>query len=340
MSPSTLRRAAGAALALALPLGVLPAAGAAVGTAPTHARTAAAPSALSRQVDATVRCVSFEGVTPRYCLGVGWTTSSQAQVRARVLAAAQRPVTGEQTGEQSMAKLVAQRSAMSAPARARLERSELAEARKAAPKVAGIYADAARGVDAARYPGTRYILKQKKVHEQIRSDYCGPTTMQMIYVNYPGKGFVSQNTTAGWVGWTDNGGTGITGLVSAVNRHTGWDKPKYAGTYASYDVSGWSYATWHSYFVKHIAKYRAPVVLHPQLLKKYFPYLDDNGSGHFQVGRGYIQKKSGPDVIGYFEPWNQQRFDPSEPYIKRLQNRKMILSYRANQAHSYPTMGL
>ena len=44
---------------------------------------------------------------------------------------------------------------------------------------------------------------------------------------------------------------------------------------------------------RHIVDYRAPVVLHPILLARYYPYLDDDGSGHFQVGRGY-QKPARP----------------------------------------------
>ena len=70
--------------------------------------------------------------------------------------------------------------------------------------------------------------------------------------------------------------------------------------------------------MRHIVDYKAPVVLHPILLKKYYPYLDDDASGHFQVGRGY-DKRQQALALGYFEPWNQQRFDPSEPYIDRVQ---------------------
>ena len=83
--------------------------------------------------------------------------------------------------------------------------------------------------------------------------------------------------------------------------------------------------------MRHIVDYRAPLVLHPVLLKKYYPYLDDDASGHFQVGRGYNKNGAGRPLLGYFEPWNQQRFDPSEPYIGRVQWRDAYRSYRANQ---------
>ena len=47
-----------------------------------------------------------------------------------------------------------------------------------------------------------------------------------------------------------------------------------------------------------------------------------------------------PDRLGYFEPWNQQRFDPSEPYISRVQWRGAYKSYRANQAHFQHNVGV
>ena len=76
------------------------------------------------------------------------------------------------------------------------------------------------------------------------------------------------------------------------------------------------------------------------LLTKYYPYLDDNGSGHFQVGRGYDKKGTKADLLGYFEPWNQQRFDRSEPAIARVQWRNAYKSYRANLAHFAHNIGV
>lgn len=57
------------------------------------------------------------------------------------------------------------------------------------------------------------------------------------------------------------------------------------------------------------------------LLKDYFPYLDDDGAGHFQLGRGWDFESSKEDSwqLKYHEPWNQQRFNPSEPFIARQQ---------------------
>jgi hypothetical protein len=92
--------------------------------------------------------------------------------------------------------------------------------------------------------------------------------------------------------------------------------------------------------MRHIVDYKAPVVLHPILLKKYYPYLDDDASGHFQVGRGYDKRGRKPLALGYFEPWNQQRFDPSEPYIDRVQWRTAYKSFRANQDHFQHNIGV
>jgi len=90
---------------------------------------------------------------------------------------------------------------------------------------------------------------------------------------------------------------------------------------------------------RHVVDYRAPVVLHPVLLQRYFPYLDHDGSGHFQVGRGY-RKHHGRTLLGFFEPWNQRRFHPDEPFIDRVQWRNAYQSYRANQAHFQHNLGV
>jgi hypothetical protein len=82
------------------------------------------------------------------------------------------------------------------------------------------------------------------------------------------------------------------------------------------------------------------VVLHPVLLTQFYPYLDHDGSGHFQVGRGYEKRGHKPPLLGYFEPWNQQRFHPDEPYISRVQWRNAYKSYRANEAHFQHNLGV
>jgi len=45
-------------------------------------------------------------------------------------------------------------------------------------------------------------------------------------------------------------------------------------------------------------------------------------------------------LLGYFEPWDQQRFHPDEPFIARVQWRNAFKSYRANRAHFQHNLGV
>ena len=188
------------------------------------------------------------------------------------------------------------------------------------------------------YPKRDTVLDHKQVAEQTRTYWCGPTTMQMITWGW------SQNKRSQqhWATrlHTTTSGTAITDMVRVVNHYTGWDKEKYAGPYITLDIKDWGFKKWLLLMMRHVTDYHAPVVLHPILLKKFYPYLDDDASGHFQVGRGYNRKGDDPVRLGYFEPWNQQRFDPSEPYIARVQWRNAYRSYRANEAHFQHNVGV
>jgi len=188
------------------------------------------------------------------------------------------------------------------------------------------------------YPSSAAVMSTRRVAEQERTYYCGPTTMQMIAWGWTGTQR-SQSYWAGRLGTTTDG-TGLSDMVRVVNDATGWDSASRAGTYVPLDVGDYSYAQWKLLLMRHIADYHAPLVLHPILLKKYYPYLDDDASGHFQVGRGYDKAGRRPTQIGYFEPWNQQRFDPSEPYISRVQWRGAYKSYRANLEHFQHNIGV
>jgi hypothetical protein len=139
---------------------------------------------------------------------------------------------------------------------------------------------------------------------------------------------------------TTTGGTAITDMVRVVNRSTGWDDAAHAGTYVVLDVRGWSTAQFYALMQKHIAQYRAPVILHPLLSTRYFPYLPYSGSGHYQVGRGYRTTADGVKEIGYFEPWNPQRFHPSVPYVSRVQWLPVSNVLAANKANSLHNIGL
>ncbi len=188
------------------------------------------------------------------------------------------------------------------------------------------------------YPQGSWILDYKKVSEQTITYYCGPTSMQMIAWNWSGTR-KSQNYWADRLGTTSSG-SAISDMVRVTNAATGWDRPAYAGPYIVLDIKDFTYAQWMRLTMRHIVDYKAPLIFHPILLKQFYPYLDDDASGHFQVGRGYNKRGAKANLVSYFEPWNQQRFDPSEPYIARVQNRSAYKSFRANQAHFQHNIGV
>lgn len=322
---------------------------------------------VAKAVDSLVRCADFEG--QRYCLGQGWTDSTEDEVRARVASSVDdvlaKRASAETTGDLSAEDLLARRAALTPRERARAEREELTQAARSVAKVwllrheiegvdlpDGFLADhpeavarpAAAPVVKAKpktygdYPQRDKVLKPAQVQEQTVSYWCGPTTMQMIAWGWTGE-LKSQDHWAGRLG-TTRSGSSIWDMVRVVNQDTGWGGVDHAGPYIVLDISDYSYQHWRTLMMRHITDYRAPVVLHPVLLKQFYPYLDDDASGHFQVGRGYSKRGDRPDRLGFFEPWNQQRFDPSEPYIERVQWRSAYRSYRANQAHFQHNVGV
>jgi hypothetical protein len=327
----------------------------------------ATPEQLTSEL---VRCADFEG--QRYCLGAGWTEDSPAQVRARTAHAAARTVAArpagvESTGDLSAHAALERAARMSPAARAAADRAELTsaarsvakvwllrhqiegvplpdgfltahpEARAAAPVAAGASARSTVK-SAADYPRRTTILNPKQVSEQQRSYWCGPTAMQMIAWGWRDRPQSQQH----WANrlHTTTSGSSIWDMARVVNGSTGWDREDHAGPYIVLDISDYGFKKWMLLMMRHLHDYRAPVVLHPILHKRYYPYLDDDASGHFQVGRGYDKRGRKPDLLGYFEPWNQQRFDPSEPYISRVQWRDAYKSFRANKAHFQHNLGV
>jgi hypothetical protein len=188
------------------------------------------------------------------------------------------------------------------------------------------------------YPKRDTVLNTKQVRAQRTTYWCGPASMQMIAWGWQDR----RKTQKHWADrlGTTTSGSAISEMVRVVNGSTGYDREKRAGRYIVLDISGWSFKKWMLLQLRHIHDYRAPVVLHPILLERFYPYLDDDASGHFQVGRGYDKNGDKPGMLGYFEPWNQQRFDPSEPYIARVQWRRAYNSFRANKAHPHQNIGV
>jgi hypothetical protein len=342
------------------------------------ARTTSGPTGTRALVDDVVRCAVFEG--QRYCLGLGWTDRTQAEVRAataRAVTQASRTGTGEQTGDRSAAAALRHAARMSPAARADAVRRELTQAARSVGKVwvlrheiQGVSLPAGfrsrhpevRTLDASTsgtastslagsasvmgrthkpwrdYPARGTVLNPHHVREQRRTYWCGPTTMQMIAWGWNG-------TPRPQLHWarrlgTTTSGSAITDMVRVVNHATGYDRPNRAGPYIVLGIADWSFREWRLLMARHVVDYRAPVVLHPVLLTRYFPYLDHDGSGHFQVGRGYRKRDGRTPLLGYFEPWDQQRFHPDEPFISRVQWRDAYQSYRANQAHFQHDLGV
>lgn len=315
---------------------------------PARARTLEAPAARTRLAQTLTRCAELGG--QRYCLGVGFTHRSADEV-ARSLA---RPMTTgrETTGDLDPLAALARTAQLRPAARARADRAELTEAALSVGKVwklrhaiEGVEvpaqfrtSDTTTGVRSSDYPRKSRVLRNKWTRSQATTYYCGPATMQMIGWGAHKKPR-PQNLWARRLG-TTTAGTAITEMVRVINRFTHYDDEEYAGRYITLDISDYTFKKWYLLMMRHIHDYRAPVVLHPVLEKRYYPYLDDDASGHFQVGRGFRQNPNGRPKLGYFEPWDQSRFDPSEPFIRRVQWRNAYRSYRANKAHFQHNVGV
>ncbi|WP_210439165.1 hypothetical protein [Nocardioides xinjiangensis] len=309
-------------------------------------------AALARS---SVRCAVFEG--QRYCLGFGWTDQSREDLAARL--ASRPPRQLERTGDLDAGGLLARAERRTPAARTEAERAELEMAARSVDKVwllrheiQGVplpdgfterHPEAAAGLDArggfgASYPTRSKILTSTVARAQRRTWWCGPATMQAIGWSAQGE----RRTQSYWARrlGTTTAGTAITDIVRQVNETTDYDDESHAGPYVVLDIGDFTFKQWYRLMMRHVHDYRAPVVLHPVLLKQYYPYLDDDASGHFQVGRGFDQDPGGNRRIGYFEPWDQSRFDPSEPAIGRVQWRNAYRSYRANLDHFQHNVGV
>lgn len=308
-------------------------------------------TALAR---ASVRCATFDG--QRYCLGFGWTNQSRETLAARMTS---RPTPGrERTGDLDADGVLARDTRRSTRERTDAERAELTMAAQSVgkvwmlrheiqgaelpadfaqrhPEVSGI---SARGGFGGAYPTKSKIFTSKVAQAQNTTFWCGPATMQAIGWSSQGRR-KNQSYWARRLG-TTSAGTAITDLVRVVNNVTSYDDQDHAGPYVVLDISDFTFKQWYRLMMRHIHDYQAPVVLHPVLLKQFYPYLDDDASGHFQVGRGYDQNPEGNPQLGYFEPWDQSRFDPSEPAIGRVQWRNAYKSYRANLDHFQHNVGV
>jgi hypothetical protein len=79
------------------------------------------------------------------------------------------------------------------------------------------------------------------------------------------------------------------------------------------------------------------VIEHVQLLKRYFPYLAFNHSGHYQVGRGYDKAKG---TIAIFEVFNERRFNSRGNVTDGPKNIPASALFNATLANSFQNIGL
>ncbi|MFG1622227.1 hypothetical protein [Kribbella sp. NPDC049227] len=181
-------------------------------------------------------------------------------------------------------------------------------------------------------PGAAYIMKGFQTSQE-KGYWCGPATFQSIDWADDNQ----KDTQASWakdLGATSSG-TAISAMVKQTNLKTAW--PKSAGTYIVQNVSGWNSKTFMTVHEKHLGVYKAPVIEHVQLLKRYFPYLAFNHSGHYQVGRGYDRAKN---TIAIFEVFNERRFNSRGNVTDGPKNIPASALFNATLANSFKNIGL
>lgn len=329
------------------------------------ARRSGVKASPRSQIASITQCAEFL-VGSRYCLGYGWTTASEADVQAEMVAAAgseagaSRRGTVEPTGDLSLRGMIDRAAAMNMQQRAESVRNELLDAaagidkfveleelrRSPSPRSikqrgSDLRASASLG---GHYYGEQGAILKDRLSEQEKAYWCGPATMQMMAWNYGDHPKREQSAWASRLGTTASG-TAITDMVRVANSskyHVFDWVLKQDAYYLTLDIGNLTYADWYELNVNHFYNYETPVILHPVLLKQYYPYLDDDGSGHFQLGRGWDFQSERTDawLLLYYEPWNQQRFNPSEPFIARKQTRSARNSYLANKAHFQHNIGV
>ena len=323
-----------------------------------------------------VRCADFAG--QRYCLHSGWTTSDPAQVRARI--GNRRPnhrgATGlrtTSTGDLDSSATLRRTAGLDPSARAEAERARADPGRAlggqgvaAAPRDRGVEIPAAfldqhpearahhappgapttaaagrrRG---PRPPGTTRsaaeILSTRRVAEQERTYWCGPTTMQMIAWGWKKRRQAARTTGRTGSAPPRAAPRSPTWSASSTRAPAGTARPRRAVHHARHRRL--QLRQWKLLLMRHIVDYKAPLVLHPILLQEVLP-VPRRRRLRALPGRTRLRQERQPArcTIGYFEPWNQQRFDPSEPYIDRVQWRQAYKSYRANQAHFQHNIGV
>ncbi|MEV6283643.1 C39 family peptidase [Kribbella sp. NPDC051770] len=182
-------------------------------------------------------------------------------------------------------------------------------------------------------PAANYIMKGFQT-SQDKGYWCGPATFQSIDWADDNQ----KDTQASWakdLGATTSG-TAISAMVKQTNLKTNWDLA--AGTYIVQNVGHWTPAKFLQVHQNHLGDGApAPVIEHVQLLKRYFPYLAFNHSGHYQVGRGYDTKAK---TIGIFEVFNERRFNSRGNVTDGPRNIPATAMFNATLANQFKNIGL
>ncbi|WBQ08075.1 C39 family peptidase [Kribbella sp. CA-293567] len=184
-----------------------------------------------------------------------------------------------------------------------------------------------------KLPSSAYIMKGFQT-SQDKGYWCGPATLQAI----DWADDRQKDTQASWakdLGATTSG-TAISALVKQTNLKTDWDLA--AGKYIVQSVGHWNTQKFFAVHKSHLGDGKpAPVIEHVQLLKRYFPYLAFNHSGHYQVGRGYDAKKG---TIGIFEVFNERRFNSRGNVTDGPKNIPASALFNATLANQFKNIGL
>jgi hypothetical protein len=336
-------------------------------TSPSDPMLRVSTAEQSKQV---MRCFRLE--EENYCLGLGFV--DQIPTGAQISATVTEPAAGttgevrvEQdidTGDQSPAAFVEQRAALPKGLRVGAELDEMQTAWDGRDK-----ARALRLFDAPSattetpptsppttppttpeptrstpstpasptapkpLPSSAYIMNGFQT-SQDKGYWCGPATFQSI----DWADDQQKDTQASWakdLGSTSSG-TGISSMVEQTNLKTKWDLA--AGTYIVQNVKGWTAQKFLAVHQRHLGDAApAPVIEHVQLLKRYFPYLAFNHSGHYQVGRGYDMNKG---TIGIFEVFNERRFNSRGNTTNGPKNIPASAMLNATLANSFKNIGL
>jgi hypothetical protein len=289
----------------------------------------------AQQAQQLMRCFQLE--KENYCLGLGFVDKRPDPTRIG-LAATSAEATGTKTGAVSVADFVARRASLGDNDRLVAELDELRTAWDGREKARALRtAGTSTGTGtflAQRVPPAQYYLMYGYQTSQERSYWCGPATLQSI--DWADDRY--KDSQASWARalGTTSAGSAITSMVRQTNAMTNWDLR--AGTYIAQSVSTWSWQKFFSVHQTHLGDGTpAPIIEHPQLLRRYFPYLAFNHGGHFQVGRGYSKTYG---TISIFEVFNERRFNSRGYVTSGTKNIPASALFNATLANRFKNIGL